>query len=145
LGTAAYFAELRAAAASPLAALRAYGEGFAQMGESPAAVGRSLAFLQRDLEDPEFNTRIMTQARATRAGLRALVADAIRAGELSRTAEPEALARTVEAVLSGSLIAWAFYRRGTAVRWVRDDLEAVLRPYLPEARRQAPARTARRS
>jgi len=37
----------------------------------------------------------------------------------------------VEAIISGSLMTWAFYQEGTAREWVRDDLDAVLRPFLP--------------
>jgi hypothetical protein len=46
-----------------------------------------------------------------------------------------ALARTVEAIVSGSLMTWAFYADGPADRWIRDDVNAILAPYL--ARRRA--------
>src|SRR5919202_6955216 len=47
-----FFTELRAAHASPLAALRAYAGCFAEMGESPAALAHHLSYLQLDLTDP---------------------------------------------------------------------------------------------
>jgi hypothetical protein len=72
----------------------------------------------------------MKQARATRAALRGIIAEAITAGELASTVSPDVLARTVEVTVGGSLMAWAFYREGTAVDWVREDLDAVLRPYV---------------
>jgi AcrR family transcriptional regulator len=123
------FAELRAAHSSPLDALRAYAECSAAMGESPAALAHHLAYLQLDLTDPDFHRHTMSQARATRAALREMVTAAIAAGELSPDADPDALARTVEVTVGGSLIAWAFYREGKAVEWVREDLEAVLGPW----------------
>jgi AcrR family transcriptional regulator len=127
--TPAMFAELRAAHASPLAALRAYADCMAVMGESPAALAHHLAYLQLDLTDPDFHRHTMAQARATRTALRELVADAIAAGELTPDVDPDALARTIEVTVGGSLMAWAFYREGAAAEWVREDLEAVLKPY----------------
>ena len=41
-----------------------------------------------------------------------------------------ALARTVEAMVNGSMMTWAFYHDGPAERWIRDDVNAVLAPYL---------------
>src|SRR5919198_3056525 len=43
-----FFTELRAAHASPLAALRTYASCFAQMGESAGALAHHLAYLQPD-------------------------------------------------------------------------------------------------
>ena len=115
---------------TPLAALRAYAECMAQMAESPAALARSLAYLQIDLTDPDFRPHLLTQARATRAGLRSLIEAAVAAREIAPNADPRALARTIETVVSGSLLTWAIYRQGTAARWIRDDVDAVLAPYL---------------
>jgi AcrR family transcriptional regulator len=123
------FVELRAAHASPLAALRAYADCMAAMGESPAALAHHLAYLQLDLTDPDFHRHTMAQARATRAGLRDLVTAAVAAGELTPEVDAAALARTIEVTVGGSLMAWAFYREGAAAEWVRRDLDAVLRPY----------------
>lgn len=124
------FSELRSAHASPLAALRAYADCMAAMGESPAALAHHLAYLQLDLTDPDFHHHTMAQARATRAALRDLVAAAVAAGELTPSVDVDALARTVEVTVGGSLMAWAFYREGPAADWVRQDLDAVLRPYV---------------
>jgi len=133
-GTEAFLQELRARHRSPLAALRAYAECMAGLASSPAALVRNLAYLQIDLTDPEFRARLVVQARATRAGLQSLVVAAIAARELRKDTDARALARTLEAVLSGSLLTWAFYREGTAARWLREDLELALRPYLRTAR-----------
>ena len=128
--TPAMFAELRAAHVSPLATLRAYADCMAAMGESADALAHHLAYLQLDLTEPDFHRHTMTQARATRAALRELVVAAIDAGELASSVDPDSLARTIEVTVGGSLMAWAFYREGKAVDWVRDDLDAVLRPYV---------------
>ena len=130
-----FIAGLRERHRSPLAALRAYGECMAGLAESPAALARSLAYLQIDLTDPDFRKPLEAQARATRASLEALIKAAISAGELRRTTRPRVLARTVEAVLSGSMMTWAFHQEGTAARWMRDDLDAVLAPYVVKKRR----------
>jgi AcrR family transcriptional regulator len=122
--------------ASPLAAMRAYADCMAGMAASPAALARNLAYLQIDMTDPDFRRHLVKQARATRAGLRRLVESALQAGELAPSVNPAQLARTIEAVLSGSMMSWGFYREGTAARWMRADLEAVLAPWLTKRRRQ---------
>ena len=132
-----FIRELGAAHESPLAAVRAYAECMAQMAQSPAALARSLAYLQIDLSDAEFRAHLAVQARATRAGLQALLEAAVRARELAARTDARALARTVEAVLSGSLLTWAFYQQGTAARWVRADVDAVLAPYVATRRARA--------
>jgi AcrR family transcriptional regulator len=115
---------------SPLAALRAYAACLAGLASSPAALSRNLAYLQIDLTDPDLRKHLLTQARATRAGLRRLIAAAIAAGEVSRKADPGRLARVVDTTLGGSMMSWACYREGTAARWMRKDLDAVLAPYV---------------
>jgi len=104
---------------------------------SPAALARSLAYLQIDMTDPDFRRHLVKQSRATRAGLRQLVGAALEAGELDRSASPRQLARTIETVLSGSMITWGFYREGNAARWMRADLDAVLAPWLRKRRGRA--------
>ena len=61
------------------------------------------------------------------------------AGELDAGVDAARLARTIESMLGGSLLSWAFYQEGPASRWVRADIEAVLAPYLP-AKKKAPRR-----
>lgn len=129
---------------SPLAAVRAYAECMAQMAKSPAALARNLAYLQIDLEDPDFRAHLHTQALATRSGLERLLAAAVTAGELAPGTDVRRLARTVETVIGGSLLTWAHYREGAAARWMRDDLEAVLAPYLVREPRAARRGTASR-
>src|SRR5437764_7955569 len=126
----AMFAGLRAAHASPLAALRAYADCFAQMGESPGVLAHHLAYLQIDLTDPEFYRHTRALALATGESLRELLDAAVAAGELVPRTDTAGLARAVQVTLSGSLMTWAFYRDGPAADWMREDLDAVLRPFL---------------
>jgi AcrR family transcriptional regulator len=119
---------LRARHPSPLAALRAYAECMGDLARSPAAFVRNLAYLEVDLADDDFHACLLQQARATRAALRQWVSEAVSVGELR--AEPRMLARTIETVVSGSLLTWATYRQGGAARWIKADLDAVLAPYL---------------
>jgi len=126
-----HFAGLRARHRSPLEALRAYGASMAGLAGSPAAFARSLAYLQIDLTDDDFRRTLETHARATRSELVALLGDAVTEGELRAGTDPVALARIVEAVLAGSMMTWAHYREGTAVDWMRRDLDAVLLPHEP--------------
>ena len=130
-----FIRELRAAHRSPLAAVRAYAECMAELAPSPAALARNLAYLQIDLSDADFRAHLAAQARATRAGLEELLAEAVVAGELARGTDVRALARTVEVVLSGSLLTWALYQDGTAERWLRENVDAVLAPHLAGTRR----------
>ena len=129
-----FIGQLKAAHRSPLAAVRAYAQCMAQLAQSPAALARNLAYLQIDLADPDFREQLAVQARATRAGLSDLLASAVAAGELKRGTDVAALARTVEAIVSGSMMTWAFYAEGAADRWIRDDVDAVLAPHLARRR-----------
>lgn len=135
-GTTAMFEQFRASHPSPLAALRAYAACMAQLGESPAALAHNLAYLQLDLTDAELRKHVRAQARATRRQIRELLAAAVRAGELRPNTDATALARAVEVTLGGSLMTWAFYQEGSLARWIRCDLDAVLRPWLRSSRRR---------
>ena len=129
-----FIGQLRASHRSPLAAVGAYAECMAGLAQSPAALARNLAYLQIDLADPDFREQLSVQARLTRAGLRGLLEAAVAAGELKRGTDVTALARTVEAIISGSLMTWAFYHDGPADRWIRQDVNAVLAPHLKTKR-----------
>jgi AcrR family transcriptional regulator len=126
-----FLADLQRKHASPLAALRAWGDCYAHMGETPAALMHNLAWLQYDLADPDIRRNLVRQGTVTRAAFRSLLTAAIRAGELVPETDPKRLARTIEATFSGSLMGWAFYQKGSLRDYMREDLEAVLQPYLP--------------
>ncbi len=133
------FNGLRAAHRRPLAALRAYAMCMADLASTPDALSRNLAYLQIDLTDPEFRAHLQANARGTRLEIESLLQAAVLEGVLRRDADPPRLARTVEAVISGSLMTWACYRKGAAAAWIRRDLDAVLQPHLSvDPRAKAP-------
>jgi AcrR family transcriptional regulator len=138
----AFFAELQAAHESPLAALREYARCLAGMGSTPGALAHNLGYLQVDLTDPDFHRHTRAMAVATAISLRELLDAAVKAGELAPLTDTAGLTRLVQAILSGSLLSWAFYREGTAEDWVLEDLEFVLRPHM---RRAAASHRARRA
>lgn len=136
-GAGAMFGALRTAHASPLGALRAYVECMAGMASSPAALGRSLAYLHLDLTDAAFRGHLVAHARDARREIERLIRRAVEAGELSRACSPPRLARAVETTISGSLMTWACYQQGPAEVWLRRDLDATLAPYRPRRRRRS--------
>ena len=131
-GTREMFDELRRGHRSPLEALRAYSDGMAHLASTPAAFARNFAYLQIDLTDPAFRKHVARHAAASRVELQKLVRDAIDARELKPDTNAKQLARTIEAVVGGSMLSWAFYQKGSARKWMRHDLDAVLKPYIRE-------------
>jgi len=115
---------------SPLAVLRAYADCMADLAASPEAFARNLAYLVDDLRDPDLRRHLETQARRTRMAITKLLTEAVADGELAKGANPKQLARTIETIIGGSMLTWATYREGTAVRWMRQDLDLVLAPFL---------------
>ena len=140
---AAVFAELRAAHRAPLATLRAYAACMADLAPTPEALLRNLAYLQNDLADDALRADLAENARRTRREIQSLLESAASAGELRRDVDVRTLARTVETVISGSLVTWATYREGGAAAWIGRDLEAVLAPWLRTARRFSSPQTSR--
>lgn len=124
------FDELRKGRRSPLATLRAYSDCMAHMAANPAAFARNFAYLQIDLTDPHFRKHLAKHAKASRDELEQLIRESIKAKELVASTNPRQLARTVEAVVSGSMLSWAIHQEGAAAKWMRHDLDAVLKPYL---------------
>jgi AcrR family transcriptional regulator len=136
-GTADLFAGLRAAHRSPLATLFAYADCMADLGPSPAALARNLSWLLVDLTDADFKRNVQAQTRATEQEIRTLIDEAFKAGELrqidGRRVHTGALARTVAAIVGGSLMNWAFHQAGTARNWIRKDLTVALSPWKPRS------------
>jgi AcrR family transcriptional regulator len=124
----ACFAQIRAEHPSPLAALRVAATHMAGMVESPESLANHLAFLQLDLSDPEFHALALDNHRRLERGYRALLDDAVAAGELA-PCDTARLARAVGAMAGGSLIGWAIARDGDVVSHVRADVETLLAPY----------------
>jgi hypothetical protein len=127
---AAIFADLRAAHPEPLDTLRAYAACMADLAPTPEALLRNLAYLQVDLADDVLRGHLVENAHATRGEVEALLEAAAAAGALRRDVDVRSLARSVETVIGGSLMSWATYREGKAVDWIRQDLDAVLAPWL---------------
>lgn len=122
------FPGLRARHRSPVAALLGMADCMTLMGSRPEAIANTLAFLQIDLTDPDFHRHALAASRGIHAGLRALVKDAIAAGELRRC-DPGRLASALQATMNGSMLNWAVHREGAMVAWIRKDLRTVLAPY----------------
>jgi AcrR family transcriptional regulator len=137
------FAGLRAAHRGPLATLRAYAACMADLAPTPEALLRNLAYLQGDLADEVLRGHLVENARATRREIEGLLAAAVAAGELRRGVDVRSLARTVETVISGSLMSWATYRVGSAADWIARDFDAVLAPWLTRPRGKKPAPSGR--
>ena len=113
---------------SPLDALIAAAAGMAQMANTPEELSNSLAFLQIDISDPEFYQHTLKLSKKTLAGYRALLKQAVAAGEL-KPHDTARMARAINAIAGGSLISWAVFREGSAEKWLRRDLETLLAPY----------------
>jgi AcrR family transcriptional regulator len=128
----ACFAAVRAEHDSPLEALVAAATVMTQYTTTPEEMANHLAYLQIDLSDPDFHRHILDHTRRTIAGYRALLDDAVAAGELA-PCDTQRLARAVDAISGGSLLSWAILREGSSLEWVRADLATLLDPYRAES------------
>ena len=138
------FAALREAhPSSPTAALLAMADCMSRLVSTPEEISNGLAFLQMDLTDPEFHRLALASGDVMHAETRRLVADAVKAGELTGV-QVDSLARALQSVLHGSMVSWAIARQGSLRDWLKRDLETVLRPYMKRKRRRS-ARVARRA
>jgi len=126
---------------SPLGTLRTAAGMYASLADSPRAAVRNLAYLLNDLGDPALRRHLLRMSRSARGWYEKLLTEAIVAGELHRATDVRPLARLVEAALRGSFLSWAVYREGAADDWLREDLEAVLRPYLTSSGNRRRRRT----
>lgn len=142
-GIDACFTMLRPSHSSPLSAIMAAATEMSRHTKSPEEMANHLAFLQIDLSDPEFHRNMLEMSKRTEDGYRALLDEAITAGELSRCDTPR-LARAINAIAGGSLIGWAVFREGAADAWVGRDVETLLAPYRSTKRKQKARRSQRR-
>ena len=122
------FPGLRARHRSPVAALEGLADCMAAFGATPESLANNLSFWQADLTDAGFHRHALAASRGMRAGIRALVRDAIAAGELVRC-DAGQLAGSLQATLNGSMVNWAVHRKGSLAAWLRRDLRGVLTPY----------------
>jgi AcrR family transcriptional regulator len=126
---------------SPLEALRSITAAYAQLANSPRAAVRNLAYLHNDLADPALRRHLLRLSRAARLWYEQRLGDAVAAGELRATTDVQALARLIEVTLRGSFLSWTLYREGSAATWLREDLDATLRPYLTRRANRTRRRT----
>lgn len=122
-------AAARRAHASPLGALLDYATCMARFVRTPEEFANHLAFLQLDLTDPEFHAPALEFFLAERVELRALLDDAVAAGELARGADTDRLARAVQEAVNGARVVWAVVRDGTLEERTREAMELLLEPY----------------
>ena len=106
-------------------------------------MANNLAFLQIDLVDPDFHRLALENSRATLAGYRALLDEAVPAGEMVHC-DTARLARALAAMSGGSMLSWAILREGRVTQWLRDDIEMLLGPLRkrPRKARNKPKRRA---
>jgi AcrR family transcriptional regulator len=129
------FVRVRAAHASPLAALKAAALESASHVSTPDELANSVAFLQMDLSDPEFRRPALANSKQILAGYEALIRDAIGARELV-ACDAARLARAIHAIVGGSLINWAIHRDGALTSSVRRDVDTLLDPLRTVSRRR---------
>jgi len=122
------FADARAKHISPLTALVEIYADCSGFAPTPEAVANGLAYLQVDLTDPEFHAITLAQFRAFRAETTRLLDEAVVAREL-RVCDTQELARLLQQLNGGAMLEWAVVREGPLDRWVRREVEALLRPY----------------
>lgn len=122
------FARLRASSRSPLQTIEAIARCMAAMAKTPEALANHLAFLEMDLADRDFHRLALAHSRQFRAELRALLNEAMRAGELRRCPTAR-LAVAVQCMIGGSLLGWAIHRDGKAETAILMNLDTLLRPY----------------
>jgi AcrR family transcriptional regulator len=115
---------------SPLEALRAVTDVYAQLASTPRAALRNLAYLHNDLADPVLRRHLLRLSRTARTWYEQHLEQAVAAGELRPDTDVRMLARSIEVTLRGSLLNWMLYREGAAADWLRTDLDATLGPWL---------------
>ena len=123
------FAAARAKHKSPLKTLIELYADCTSFAPTPGAMANGLAYLQIDLTDPDFHAITLAQFRALREQTRILLDQAVAAREL-RKCDTAKLARLIQHLNGGAMLAWAVYREGSVASWVRSELVALLRPYL---------------
>src|SRR5439155_22160774 len=136
------FARIRLKHRSPLASVYAVAQCMAAMADTPETLSNSLAFLQMDLVDPDFHKHAHAHSRGMVAGIKALLDEAVSAGELQRC-DTMRLARAVQGLIGGSLLQWAIDRDTKVVERLRQDLDTLLKPRHcpPRERRRRPRGT----
>jgi AcrR family transcriptional regulator len=121
-------AAVRAAAASPLAAILDLSITRTAHAHTPEALANHLAFFQLDLSEADLRLHAVAYARSLRQAIQGMLDEAVSAGEL-RPCDTALLSRAVEAMLNGSPLTWALHREGDVESATRADLAALLEGY----------------
>ncbi len=132
-GVADQFAAARARYKSPLKALTELFVECTGFASTPEAMANGLAYLQNDLTDPDFRAITLDQFTCIEKETCKLLDEAVRARELA-PCNTAGLARLIQTMNGGSMIAWAVFRKGSVADWVRRDLRALLKPYVRGAK-----------
>jgi AcrR family transcriptional regulator len=125
-GSAEPFSRARSSHASVLDALVAALVSTVESIDTPATLANHLAFLQMDLQDPDFHASALADARERRAAIADALDDAVAAGELRAGIDTRRLARTVLALYNGALITWGMWREGPLGAWLGAELDVLL-------------------
>ncbi|MFD7261716.1 TetR/AcrR family transcriptional regulator [Streptomyces sp. NPDC059874] len=122
-------AHVRAQHPSPLDALAALTAAVWGGVVTPEEFANHLAFLCADLADPEFHRLALASEQAQQAAVRALLEEAVAAGELRPDTDTALLTRSVQQATTGAGVLWAVDREGTLTGRRLDALEVTLHPY----------------
>lgn len=128
-GVADTFTTARAAHADPLAALATTLAALPSAITTREGLANNLAFLQMDLTDPELRSHAISQSRAIRAEIAALVTEAIQTGQLTPATAPETLAADLYAIYCGAMVSWAIDGTGDLSDWLGQHLERTVAPH----------------
>ncbi len=138
-------ARLRTAASAPgslLDALVAALVDTASQIDSPARFANHLAFLLKDLADPDFQAITHRYGAGVTAAIRDVLAAAADRGELDADADVDAVAHLVHVVYNGALVTWGMTSSGQPADRVGQHLRQVLAPYRAAGGRRAVAGSA---
>lgn len=139
-----WLARFRAAGRGPTDALRETLLCSAALAQTPAVYRNHLAaFLLLDLADPVFRREAAKSARRNERHYREALDQAVAAAELL-VSDTRGLARTLLALVPGSLLHWATIGTGTARAWLARDLDQVLDRFRPPVRDGRGSRGSRR-
>ena len=119
------FTDAREARSNPLDALLLALKTMALHVDTPEELSNNLAFLQMDLDDPEFHKHALAHARTVRREIASLLDEAIDE-KILLPCDTRRLARAVHAAYNGALVTWAIEREGTLGNYLGKIVETIL-------------------
>lgn len=125
-GAAAVFARARESERDAVSAIRAGFRAMSAPVRTRRRLANHLAFLQIDLNDPEFRTLARHHGEALREELARLVAEA-RAAGLIESSNARETAVALQVAYNGALVTWAIHGEGSLDRFIDRALDRVLR------------------